>query len=85
MVRKSIDYLEELGDKCEEYQLETLQIENFFNFPALKEVRFLVCKAVLAKIVHQLSRSIVYEAKRIQEEVYEVKTPNFEYRIKKHG
>lgn len=26
IVRKTIDYLEELGNKCEEYQLEKLQI-----------------------------------------------------------
>lgn len=82
-MRKFIDYLEELGDKCEEYQLETLQIENRFNFPALKVVRFIVCKDVVAKLVHQLSRSIVYEARRICEEVYEVIRPNFEYRIKR--
>jgi hypothetical protein len=54
VVRKAIDYLDELGDKCEQYQWEALKIENLFNFPALKEVRFLVCKAVVTKLIHQL-------------------------------
>jgi len=82
IVSKVIDYLEELGDKCEEYQLETLQIESLFNFAALKEVRFLVCKSIFAKIIHQFSKSIAYET-RHNEDVYEVRTANSEYVIRK--
>jgi hypothetical protein len=82
-VTKMIDYLEELGKKCDQYQLETLQIENLFNFPSLKEARFLVCKAIMLKIMHQLSKSIAYEAACISEEVYELRTSTFQFLIKK--
>ena len=83
VVRKVIDYLEELGDKCEEYQLETLKIESLFNFVALKKVRFLVCKSVFAKIILQFSKSIAYETRHINENVYEVRTAHSEYIIRK--
>jgi hypothetical protein len=67
VVTKTIEYLEDLGQKCDEYKLENLQIETFFNFPALKEIRFLVCQSIFSKIVHQISKSISYEATIISE------------------
>jgi len=60
VVSKIIEYLEELGSKCHNYELEKNKIEDLFDFPALKEVRFLVCKSVFTKIVSQLSKSLSY-------------------------
>jgi len=40
VVSKIIEYLEELGSKCHNYELEKNKIEDLFDFPALKEVDF---------------------------------------------
>lgn len=46
-------------------------------------MRFLVCKSVVTKIISQLARSIIYEARHTHEEIYEVRTANFDYQIEK--
>jgi uncharacterized protein YlxP (DUF503 family) len=83
VVRKTIDYLEELGDKCEDYHLETLRIEQYFNFSSLKEVRFLVCKAIMAKIIHQFSISILHEARNIHENLFEISSAKSEQSVRR--
>lgn len=50
-VKKILLYLEELGVKCLEYELESVKYEDIFFYPQLKEIRYLVCKSVFKEIV----------------------------------
>jgi hypothetical protein len=64
-VKKAVGFLEELGGKCEQYELEKLKFEQFYNFPSLKELRFLICKRMMERIIKQLSKSMLYELSRL--------------------
>jgi hypothetical protein len=50
--KKILLYLEELGLKCYEYEFENIKYEITFFYPALKEIRYSVCKSIFKEIVH---------------------------------
>jgi hypothetical protein len=49
-VKKILLYLEELGLKCLEYELESVKYEDIYSYPQLKEIRYLVCKSIFKEV-----------------------------------
>ena len=79
-VNKILCYLEELGLKCHDVEFETIKYEEFFHYPAIKELRFSVCKSIMKELMREFSMSLHHELICITSDKYLVKVnDNKEY------
>lgn len=82
-VKNILLYLEELGLKCLDYELETVKYEDIFLYPQLKEIRYIVCKSIFKEVITQFSKSIHHEIEEAQESKYIIKEDNKYFKLVK--
>jgi len=82
-VKNILLYLEELGLKCLDYELETVKYEDIFLYPQLKEIRYIVCKSIFKEVIMQFSKSIHHEIEEAKGDKYIIKEDNKYFKLVK--
>ena len=60
-VKNCLACLDRLISRCHRFELETMPLESIYQMPDLKAVRMVVSKAVIARIMDELGKSIQCE------------------------
>ncbi len=81
VVTKILNFLESLGSKCDEYDIEKTRYEEIFCYPEIKHLRFILSKKLFSYFIKELGKAVNLSAEQMTDELMVVSDNGDEHKL----